>query len=189
MKQHRFAGILVATLLAVIPSSQVGTAETYDLVILNGRVMDPESGLDAIRNVGVKDGKISNITETEIDGKEAIDATGYVVAPGFIDLHVHGQDPYAIKLMLRDGVTSALEIEFGAYPVEDYYKEREGKWQANFGTSVGHGWTRMAVMDGVNPKGLGFYSGAMQAAARKGAAWSRKRSDPEQHAYPAARPG
>ena len=179
MNQHRFAG-LVATILAIIPSSQVGTAETYDLVILNGRVMDPESGLDAIRNVGVKDGRISNITETEIDGKVTIDATDYVVAPGFIDLHVHGQDPYAIKLLLRDGVTSPLEIEFGAYPVEDYYREREGKWQANFGTSVGHGWARMKVMDGVNPKGLGFYSGAMKAAASKGAAWSKKRSDPKQ---------
>jgi hypothetical protein len=82
--------------------------------------------------------------------------------------------------MLRDGVTSALEIEFGAYPVEDYYQEREGKWQANYGTSVGHGWARMNVMDGVNPKGLGLYSGAMQAAARKGAKWSRMRSDPKQ---------
>ena len=180
MNKYRSAGILVAAILAIIPSSQVGTTETYDLVILNGRVMDPESGLDAIRNVGVKDGKISKIAQTEIDGKETIDATGYVVAPGFIDLHIHGQDPYAIKLLLRDGVTSPLEIEFGAYPVEDYYREREGKWQANFGTSVGHAWTRMNVMDGVNPKGLGFYSGAMQAAARKGATWSTKRSDPKQ---------
>jgi hypothetical protein len=180
MKKYRSCGILIAAILAIVPSSQAGTTETYDLVILNGRVMDPESGLDAIRNVGVKDGKISKITQAEIDGKETIDATGYVVAPGFIDLHIHGQDPYAIKLLLRDGVTSALEIEFGAYPVEDYYQEREGKWQANYGTSVGHGWARMKVMDGVNPKGLGFYSGAMQAAARKGAKWSRMRSDPKQ---------
>src|SRR5688572_23106220 len=113
MNKHRSAGILIAAILAIIPSSQVGTAETYDLAILNGRVMDPESGLDAIRNVGVKAGKISKIAETKLDGKETIDATGYVVAPGFIDLHIHGQDPYAIKLLLRDGVTSALEIEFG----------------------------------------------------------------------------
>ena len=180
MNKYRSAGILVSAVLAIIPSSPVGTTETYDLVILNGRVMDPESGLDAIRNVGVKDGKISNITDTEIDGKETIDAAGYVVAPGFIDLHIHGQDPYAIKLLLRDGVTSPLEIEFGAYPVEDYYKERESKWQANFGTSVGHAWARMNVMDGVNPRGLGFYSGAMKAAASKGATWSTKRSDPKQ---------
>ena len=180
MNKQGPAGILVAAILAIIPSSQVGTAETHDLVILNGRVMDPESGLDAIRNVGVKDGKISKITEAEIDGKETIDATGCVVAPGFIDLHIHGQDPYAIKLLLRDGVTSPLEIEFGAYPVEDYYREREGKGRANFGTSVGHAWVRMNVMDGVNPKGLGFYSGAMKVAASKGATWSTKRSDPKQ---------
>jgi hypothetical protein len=177
MNTYRSAGILIATILAIIASSPAGTAETYDLVILNGRVMDPESGLDAVRNVGVKGGKIVEITETKIDGKETIDATGHVVAPGFIDLHIHGQDPYAIKLLLRDGVTSALEIEFGAYPVEDYYNKREGKWQANFGVSVGHAWARMNVMDGVNPKGLGFYSGSMKAAARKGSTWSKKRSD------------
>jgi hypothetical protein len=180
MNKCRFGGTLVAAILAIIPFSEVGTAETYDLVILKGRVMDPESGLDAIRNVGVKDGKISNITETKIDGKQTIDAAGYVVAPGFIDLHVHGQDPYALKLFLRDGVTSPLEIEFGAYPVEDYYREREGKWQANFGTSVGHAWARMNVMDGVNLRGLGFYSGAMKAAASKGATWSTRRSDLKQ---------
>jgi cytosine/adenosine deaminase-related metal-dependent hydrolase len=180
MNTYRSAGILIATILAIIASSPAGTAETYDLVILNGRVMDPESGLDAVRNVGVKGGKIVEITETKIDGKETIDATGHVVAPGFIDLHIHGQDPYAIKLLLRDGVTSALEIEFGAYPVEDYYNKREGKWQANFGTSVGHGWARMNAMDGVDPKGLGLYSGAMKVAARKGAKWSKKRSEPKQ---------
>jgi len=119
---------------AVVPAQ----AQDYDLVILNGRVMDPESGLDAVRNVGIKNGKILDITATEIKGKETIDASGHVVAPGFIDLHVHGQDPYAVKLMLRDGVTSPLEIEAGAWPVTDYYNEREGKSQANYAVSVGH---------------------------------------------------
>ncbi len=163
--------VLIATVLVAVPPYQVVATESYDLVVRNGRVMDPESGLDAVRNVGVKDGKIASITDAEIEGQETIDATGHVVAPGFIDLQSHGQDPYAIKLLLRDGVTSALDVEFGAYPVEDYYKEREGKWQANFGVSVGHGWVRMNVMDGVEPKGLGLYSGAIKAAALKGASF------------------
>jgi N-acyl-D-aspartate/D-glutamate deacylase len=51
-------------------------ARDYDLVILNGRVMDPQSGLDAVRNVGVKDGKIAKVTEKDIKGKKTIDATG-----------------------------------------------------------------------------------------------------------------
>ena len=147
-------------------------SQDYDLVILNGRVMDPESGLDAVRNIGVKNGKILDITATQIRGKETIDATGHVVAPGFIDLHAHGQDPYAIKLMLRDGVTTPLEIEAGVWPVEDYYNERKGKSQANYGASVGHVWARLSAMDNINPKGLGLYSDAINAAAHEGSKWS-----------------
>jgi len=77
-------------LLFALPAA----AEEYDLVILGGRVMDPESNLDAVRNVGIKGGKIAKVTKRKISGKQTIDATGHVVAPGFIDLHVHGQDPY-----------------------------------------------------------------------------------------------
>ncbi len=149
----------------------------YDLVITGGRVMDPESGFDAIRNVGVADGKIAIVTDQEISGEEVIDASGHVVAPGFIDLHAHGQDPFSIKLKLRDGVTSPLEIEAGAYPVDVYYKEREGKAQANYAVSVGHVWARMAALDGVDPKGLGLYSGAINAAVSDGALWHEKLAD------------
>jgi imidazolonepropionase-like amidohydrolase len=67
-------------------------AQEYDVVILNGRVMDPETKYDDIANVGIKDGKIAVITKDKITGKETIDATGHVVAPGFIDIHAHGQN-------------------------------------------------------------------------------------------------
>ena len=80
--------------------------EPYDIVIHGGRVMDPESGLDVVRNVGITGDKIGIITEQSIQGKETIDATGHVVAPGFIDFHAHGQSPFDIKTKLRDGVTS-----------------------------------------------------------------------------------
>ena len=86
---------IIATILAVVAfaSSNVHTqlafAQDYDIVILNGRVMDPETKFDGVRNVGIKDGKIASITEQAIRGKETIDAAGHVVAPGFIDTHAH----------------------------------------------------------------------------------------------------
>jgi hypothetical protein len=166
--------------LGLLTSALPAFALEFDLVISNGRVMDPESGLDAIRNIGVKDGRIAVITGTELTGMKTIDATGHVVAPGFIDLHVHGQDPYATRLMLRDGVTSPLEIEAGAYPIETFYDERKGKSLANYGVSVSHIWARIAVMDDVDPKGLGLYTGAINAAARDGAKWSTRQADADQ---------
>jgi hypothetical protein len=151
--------------------------EQYDVVINGGRVMDPESGLDAVRNVGIKGDKIAVITEEPIQGKEAIDAAGHVVAPGFIDLHAHGQGPFDIKTKLRDGVTSPLEIEAGAFPVDVFYKEREGKAQANYAASIGHVWARMAALDGVDPKGLGLYTGAMNSCVADGSQWHEKNTD------------
>ena len=89
-------GWLVLTLALSLPAM----AEDYDLVILNGRVMDPETKYDTISNVGIKDGRIAAITKDKIKGKETIDANRLVVAPGFIDGHQHCIEPYAYRLML-----------------------------------------------------------------------------------------
>lgn len=74
-----------------------------DPVILNGRVMGSEIKLDAIRNVGIKCGRIDLVAEADIADVETIDATGHVVAPGCVDLHWHRQNPFGIKLALRGG--------------------------------------------------------------------------------------
>ena len=114
-------------------------SKQYDVVISNGRVMDPETGLDAVRNVGVKDGKIAAITEQTIAGAESIDAAGLVVAPGFIDGHCHGaNDAFAVKCGIRDGKTTQLDLELGAWPVDAWYARWEGRAQANYGAVVGH---------------------------------------------------
>lgn len=134
--------------LAVIGSTAAGAAQDYDIAILGGRVMDPESMLDAIRNVGVKDGRIVAITTEKISGKETIDAAGLVVAPGFIDTHYHAVDPFGSKLALRDGTTSGLDLEMGVFKVKEWYdqKERDG-WQVNYGVTVGLSQVRMTVHD------------------------------------------
>jgi N-acyl-D-aspartate/D-glutamate deacylase len=118
----------------------------YDLVITSGRVMDPESGLDAVRNVGISGGKIRAISSAVLKGKQTIDAKGLVVAPGFIDLHQHGQDDENYRAKARDGVTTALELEVGVADIDRWYGEREGKALINYGASVGHIAVRMAVM-------------------------------------------
>ncbi len=68
------------------------SAQQYDLVLEGGRVMDPETGLDAVRSVGVRDGKIAKISASTLDGRRIIHAKGLVISPGFIDLHQHAQD-------------------------------------------------------------------------------------------------
>jgi N-acyl-D-aspartate/D-glutamate deacylase len=121
-------------------------AQTYDTVIANGRVMDPESSLDAIRNIGIRGRSIAAISERPLQGRTVIDAKGLVVTPGFIDLHSHGQDDENYRYKARDGVTTALELEVGVSPVAPWYAAREGKALINFGATVGHIPARMKVM-------------------------------------------
>jgi N-acyl-D-aspartate/D-glutamate deacylase len=109
-----------------------------DLLIIGGRVMDPETGLDAVRNVALRDGVIVAVTEETPDARERLDATGLVVAPGFIDLHAHGQDLESSRFQARDGVTTAMELEIGVYPVDAWYGTREGRALIHFGASVSH---------------------------------------------------
>ncbi len=119
---------------------------TYDVVILGGRVMDPESGLDGVRNVGIRGGKIAAVSETALTGTATIDAKGLVVAPGFIDLHEHGQEARNYQFQAHDGVTTSLELEAGTDDVQKWYAAREGKSLINFGVSIGHIPVRMKVM-------------------------------------------
>lgn len=125
------------------------TDRNYDIVILSGRVMDPDSGLDAVRNVGIIDNKIVAITEEVISGADTIDATGLVVAPGFVDTHIHGQSDHSHKMYVRDGMTTSLSLENGSLQVAKFYDSREGKALINYGTGVSHEMARMEVMDGV----------------------------------------
>jgi len=131
-------------LLCLLPS--LLAAQTYDVVLQRGRVMDPESGLDAVRSVGITGGKIAAISARPLSGKVEVDATGLVIAPGFIDLHQHSQTLVAAGFKAMDGVTTALELEVGVSPVSEWYAAREGKSLINFGASSGHIPARMAVM-------------------------------------------
>jgi N-acyl-D-aspartate/D-glutamate deacylase len=129
---------LLATAMSAIPLQAQDSRPIYDRVILGGRVLDPESRLDAVRNVGITGARIAAITTRSIRGRDTLDARGLVVAPGFIDLHAHGQNEESYRYYAMDGVTTALELEAGAWPVARFYSDREGKALVNFGAAVSH---------------------------------------------------
>lgn len=149
----------------------VSTNTKFDVVILNGRVMDPETNFDGIRNVGILDGKIALITEKEVFGKETIDATGLVVAAGFIEEHNHWSRPLGYKLLLRDGVTTSMDVEAGVFGprVDEWYKMHEGRSQVNYGTASSHEFARSMVTQGV--KALDTPDGIVKSRAA-GTGWS-----------------
>ena len=137
---------LVAATVSLVSGQQ---PDTYDLVIAGGRVIDPASGFDAVRHVGITGGVIRAISAQRLNGRTTIDASGLVVAPGFIALHQHAQrtvNPAVDKLKVMDGVTTALELEVGTDDVDRWYDARAGKSLLNYGVSIGHIPTRMAVM-------------------------------------------
>jgi N-acyl-D-aspartate/D-glutamate deacylase len=133
-------------LVSIFAFVLAAVAQPFDLVLRNGRVMDPESGLDAVRHVGIRGAKIAAISDQPLEGRAVIDATGLVVAPGFIDLHQHAWDDESLRFKVQDGVTSAFELEVGTADVARWYAAREGKSPVHFGVSVGHIPVRMTVM-------------------------------------------
>jgi N-acyl-D-glutamate deacylase len=124
--------------------------KAYELVINYGRVIDPLSGLDAIRHVGVREGRIVNISQAPLTGEQNIDARGLIVAPGFIDYHWHCPAQACYEIGLKDGLTAAMDLEFGALGSEmkNWYARREGAARINFGTSASVELARALVLDG-----------------------------------------
>lgn len=137
------------------PHTPSNATASYDLALVGGRVIDPETGLDAVRNVAISNGRVALIADTPIAAKQTVDVSGLVVAPGFIDLHTHAWTDLGQQFQVRDGVTTALELESGAYPVNSYATFEPiaiaGKARINFGASVGHAWARWRLVEPDNP--------------------------------------
>ena len=104
--------------------------------------MDPETGLDAIRNVAIRGEAVVAISEQQMRGATEVDATGMIVSPGFIDLHSHGQSARSNEFQAMDGVTTALELEAGVPNIAMFNAMRSGNAVINYGASISHGALR-----------------------------------------------
>jgi N-acyl-D-aspartate/D-glutamate deacylase len=121
----------------------------YDLVLKGGRVIDPESGLNAIRDVAIRGDMIVEISELSLQGKETIDVSGKIVSPGFIDIHTHSPTPLGQYHQVMDGTTTALELEAGSYPIKEYGVDIRQQPLINFGSSAGYINMRILQKQGV----------------------------------------
>lgn len=121
--------------------------DEYDVVVLNGRVIDPESKLDGIRHIGIRGGRFASISRSELKGRKVIDAKGLVVAPGFVDIIAHGHDLENDRLQLLDGVTTKLQMERGALEVDKWYQEQAGNRMCHYGAAASHTMARAKVMN------------------------------------------
>jgi N-acyl-D-aspartate/D-glutamate deacylase len=139
--------------LVLILLASLCSAQQFDLVIAGGRVVDPETGFDAVRNVAVNQKTVVRISSEPMQGKKILDARGLVVAPGFIDLHRHGQDMESQRVKAMDGVTTALELEIGKPDVETFLKQKSGRSLINYGTSASHVAARASAFGSPMPEG------------------------------------
>jgi N-acyl-D-aspartate/D-glutamate deacylase len=144
---------LIFPLCILAFSASIAAAEQYDLVIEGGRAMDPETGLDAVRNVGIRDGRIVRISSEALSGRRVIHASRLVLAPGFIDLHQHAQNLESQRVKALDGVTTALEMEIGVPDVAQFLHSKEGHSLIHYGTSASHAAARAQVLGAPLPDG------------------------------------
>ena len=121
-----------------------------DITLRGGRVIDPESGLDAVRDVAIMRGLVTGIGDGLPPARAEYDVAGLVVTAGFIDLHSHVTDIAGLRLQARDGVTTALELEAGITPVDAAYTRAAAQGRpVNYGFATSWALARMETVAGI----------------------------------------
>ena len=121
------------------------------VVIRGGRVIDPASEMDAVADIALEDGRIVAVGTGLGSAEREIDAAGLVVAPGFVDLHAHGQSIAADRMQAFDGVTTTLDLEAGVMPVASWYRRQADEGRVlNYGASTNWAFARIGAMTGSN---------------------------------------
>jgi cytosine/adenosine deaminase-related metal-dependent hydrolase len=145
-----------------------------DVVLRGGRVIDPESGMDALQDVAIAQGRVVEIATGLPPGRAEADCAGMVVTAGFVDLHSHAHDIAGQRLQACDGVTTALELEAGVTPVEDAYRIAAAQGRpVNYGFAASWALARMEAVAEVRLDGtllpflMNVASPAWQRRARR----------------------
>jgi N-acyl-D-glutamate deacylase len=148
----------VSLLFFAVDGMRCATGQEYDIVINGGRVIDPESNLDAVRHLGIKDGQIAIVSESPLNGQKVVNAKGLIVAPGFIDFHAHGQNIASDRMQAFDGVTTALELESGILPIGEWYANQEkARRVVNYGASAAWTYARVSALENLEPEPTLFW--------------------------------
>ena len=160
----RIKAAMLAATLCIVPASIHAQVAQYDVVINQGRVIDPETQLDAIRNIGINGNTIAVVTDAPLQGKKTIDAKGLIVGPGFIDLHVHTMNVPSFWMQAFDGVTTALELEAGGFPIKKAYALAASlKLPLNYGFAASWAAARMSVADNIS---IDKFDGSFESASK-----------------------
>jgi len=126
----------------------------WEIVLRGGRVIDPESGFDAVADVAIAEGRVAQIGTALPAAPTDVDVAGLVVTAGFVDLHSHVNDLAGLRLQALDGVTTALELEAGASPVAAAYRSAAAEGRpVNYGFATSWAQARMNAVAGFAPGG------------------------------------
>lgn len=154
--------VVLLVIVLVVHGAAAGAAEPatggaehlYDVVILGGTVVDPETSLQAVRNVGIDGDRIARVSDAPLRGRTTIDASGLIVAPGFIDIHSHGQFVPSNWVQAFDGVTTVIEGEAGSFPTALGYATTAAEERPlNFGFASAWAGARAEVTVGLRQDG------------------------------------
>lgn len=138
-RDNRTCLLWTLAFVALLSSPALYGQASYDLVLKGGHVIDPKNGIDAVRDLAIKDHKVAAVAQHIQAGPDAkvVDVTGLYVTPGLVDIHVHAYagtgEPHSYAgdhslypdgFTLRSGVTTAVDAGSSGWKNFPDFKDR-----------------------------------------------------------------